>query len=439
MSNTGAGARTAYPDHPHLAAEREGRGEAGWEPDVREVELFERALGVERPWLVESVTFSETDRRLDVALNYERGGTFPCPECGREGCKAYDSTWKEWRHLNFFQHEAYLQAPVPRVECPEHGIKQVEVPWARKGSGFTLLFEALVMALVREMPVAAVGRLVGEHDTRLWRILHHYVEEARARADFSEVRAVGLDETASRRGHNYITLFADLDESRLLYATEGRNAEVLGRFRLDLLAHGGEPEQIEELCMDMLPAYLKGAAEQFPLAEITFDRFHVLRLLNDGVDQVRREEQKERLELKRTRYLWLKNGVNLTQKQRAWLDELVDPRGVQLRTARAYRLKLAFQEFWELPPDLAERFLKRWYFWATHSRLPAMIRVARTIRRHWEGVLRWFRSRVSNGMLEAMNSLVQAAKARARGYRTSKNFITMAYLVCGKLDFSLPT
>jgi transposase len=249
-----------------------------------------------RPWRVESVAFDEKARRLDLALNYERGGTFPCPECGRDGCKAYDSTGKEWRHLNFFQHEAYLHAPVPRVECPEHGIKQIEVPWARTGSGFTLLFEALVMMLVREMPVAAVARIVGEHDTRLWRILKHHVGEARAEADYSEVRAVGLDETASRRGHNYITLFADLDEGRLLYATEGRDAKVLGRFRLDLLAHGGTPEQIEELCMDMLPAYLKGAAEQFPEAEITFDKFHVLRLLNAAVDEVRREEQKERWE-----------------------------------------------------------------------------------------------------------------------------------------------
>ena len=406
---------------------------------MRDVELFQAALGLVWPWRVESVAFDEEGRRLDVALNYERGGTFSCSECGREGCKAYDSTWKEWRHLNFFQHEAYLHAPVPRVECPEHGVKQAEVPWARPGSGFTLLFEALVMMLVREMPVAAVARIVGEHDTRLWRMLKHHVGEARAEADYSEVRAVGLDETASRRGHNYITLFADLDEARLLYATEGRDAKALGRFRLDLIAHGGTPEQIEELCMDMLPAYLKGAAEQFPEAEITFDKFHVLRLLNAAVDEVRREEQKERSELKRTRYLWLRNPTNLTAKQRVWLDELADPRRVQLRTARAYRLKLAFQEFWELPPALAEPFLKKWYYWATHSRLPAMIRAARTIRQHWHGVLRWFRSRVSNGMLEAMNSLVQAAKARARGYRSPENFITMAYLVCGKLNFRLPT
>lgn len=406
---------------------------------MRDVELFQAALGLVKPWRVESVSFDEKARRLDVTLNFERGGTFRCPECGREGCKAYDSTWKEWRHLNFFQHEAYLHAPVPRVECPEHGIKQVAVPWARPGSGFTLLFEALVMMMVREMPVAAVARIVGVHDTRLWRILNHHVEQARAEADHSEVRAVGMDETASRRGHNYITLFADLDASRLLYATEGRDTGALARFRMDLLAHGGAPERIEELCMDMLPAYLKGAREQFPNAEITFDKFHVLRLLNTAVDEVRREEQKERGELKRTRYLWLRNPGNLTGRQHAWLEELVDPRRVQLRTARAYRIKLAFQEFWELPPALAEPFLKRWYFWATHSRLPSMIRAARTIRKHWHGVLRWFRSRVSNGMLEAMNSLVQAAKARARGYRSPQNFITMAYLVCGKLNFRLPT
>ncbi len=112
---------------------------------------------------------------------------------------------------------------------------------------------------------------------------------------------------------------------------------------------------------------------------------------------------------------------------------------MELQTARAYRIKLAFQEFWELPPVLAERYVKRWCFWATHSRIPEVIQVAKTIKAHGDGVLRWFRSRVSNGMLGAMNSLVQAAKARARGYRSTENFITIAYLVCGKLDFRLPT
>jgi transposase len=345
---------------------------------------------------------------------------------------------KSWRHLDFFQHQAFIHARVPRVECPECGVKAVEVPWARPGSGFTFWFEALVMALVREMPVAAAARLVREHDTRLWRIVRHYVAVARAEADFFDVRAVGLDETASRRGHNYITLFADLERARLPYATEGRDASVLGRFRLDLMAHGGDPERIEELCMDMLPVFLQGARTHFPGAKVTFDKFHVLRLLNDGVDQIRREEQRDSPELKRTRYIWLKNRSHLRADQVEKLEALLRPSSLARKTARAYRLKVAFQEFWELPSELAETYLKRWYFWATHSRLPAMIRVARTIKKNWAGVLHWFHSRISNGMLEAMNSLLQAAKARARGYRTVANLIAMAYLVCGKLNFSLP-
>lgn len=401
-------------------------------------ELFGRALGLERPWQLERTEFDEKARQLDLYVDFERGGTFACPECGREGCKAYDTSEKRWRHLDFFQHRAYVHARVPRVQCEVCGIRQVDVPWARPGSGFTFWFEALVMALVAEMPVKAAARLVREHDTRLWRVIRYYVGEARAEADFSGVRVVGLDETSIRRGHNYITLFADLEEAQLLFATTGRDAGVLDCFREDLEAHGGRPEQIEELCMDMLPAYLLGARKHFPDAAITFDKFHVLRLLNAAVDEVRRQEQKERPELKRTRYLWLKNPGHLSVTQRQALDELLRPSRMGLATARAYRLKLAFQEFWELPPALAETFLKRWYFWATHSRLPAMIRVARTIKRNWDGVLRWFQSRISNGMLEAMNSLLQAAKARARGYRTTDNLIAMAYLVSGKLDFRLP-
>lgn len=406
---------------------------------MRELELFGQALGLEWPWRVERTEFDGEGRRLDLYLDFERGGTFRCPECGAGGCKAHDTTEKSWRHLDFFQHRAFLHARVPRVKCERCGVKQVELPWARPGSGFTVLFEALVLVLAKEMPVKAVSRLVGEHDTRLWRLVTHHVDEARTRADFSGARYVGMDETSCRRGHDYITLFADLERSRLLYATEGRATGVVKAFRKDLEAHGGSAKQVEELCMDMLPAYLKGAAEEFPEAEVTFDRFHVLRLLNRAIDETRRQEQRERPELKRSRYLWLKNPTRLTAKQRAWLEEQLAPSRMGLKTARAYRLKLAFEEFWSLPPALAERYLKRWYFWATHSRLPPVIKAAKTIRKHWAGVIRWWRSRVSNGMLEAMNSLVQAAKRRARGYRTTENFITIAYLVCAKLDFDLPT
>jgi transposase len=318
-------------------------------------------------------------------------------------------------------------------------VKLVAVPWARPGSGFTLLFEALVMMLVREMPIAAVGRLVGEHGTRLWRIVHHYVDLARAEADFSRVRCVGMDEMASKPRHNYITLFVDIEESRLLFATEGRKAETVAAFRSDLEAHGATAEQIEDFCLDMSTAFIKGIQETFPEASLTFDKFHIMKLLGDAVDQVRREEQKVRPELKGSRYVWSKNPENLTPNQFSlWAD--LDVPSMNLKTARAYHMRLNFQEFWSAPAEEAEAFFRKWYFWATHSRLDPMINAARTIQRHLGGVLRWFKSRISNGILEGINSLVQAAKAKARGYRTTRNLIAMAYLLAGKLRFrTLPT
>ncbi len=399
---------------------------------------LEAALGLTAPWKVTEDRFSVEEKRLDITIDFEPGSTFSCPDCGAEGAKAHDTQERTWRHLNFFQHETYLHARVPRVECPQGcGIKTVELPWTRSRSGFTALFEALIMIMAREMPVAAIAAMVGEHDTRIWRVLHHHVEEARREADFSEVRRVGMDETASRRGHNYISLFFDLDEKRLLYGAEGHDQGTVSAFAVDLSAHGCDPDQVRQICCDMWPAYIKGVKSSFPNAEITFDRFHIMKIMNQAVDEVRRMEAKNTDVLKNTRYLWLKNPTNLTAKQRRKMDSLT---GHNLKTARAYQIRLTFQELFAQPDRKAgEAFLKRWYFWATHSRLEPIIQAAKTIKRHWEGVLNWFDSVITIGLLEGFNSLIQAAKARARGYRTNRNLITMAYLIAGQLKFNLPT
>jgi len=186
---------------------------------------------------VVSYEFSPEEGPLDVELDFPPGSTLACPECKAEGCKVHDTEKKSWRHLNFFQYEAYLHARVPRIHCRKCGVKLVQVPWARPGSGFTLLFEALVMMLAREMPVKALSKIVKEHDTRLWRILNHYVSEARAEADFSSVKEVGVDETSSRRGHNYVTLFV----------TECKEASTLSRFKKDLESHKAHRKAIEEV------------------------------------------------------------------------------------------------------------------------------------------------------------------------------------------------
>jgi transposase len=404
---------------------------------MRDLELFSRALGLQQPWRVVQGGFDAEQRRLDLRLDFERGARFPCPECQRPGCEVHDTTEKTWRHLDFFQHQAYLTARVPRVRCPEHGVRQVELAWARAGSGFTLLFEALVMALVAEMPVRAVADLIGEHDTRVWRIVHHHVDRARARQDLSDVERVGIDETSFRRGQDYVSLFADLDERRCIFATPGRESETVARFAADLRAHGGAPEQVTEVCQDMSGAYLAGVLENLEQAEITFDRYHVKAQLAKAVDDVRRAERERHGELlKRSRYLWLRNPKNLNDKQRARLDWLLRQ---PLKTARAYRWALKFDHFYELPPEQAELYLRAWVRGAKRSRLEPIIDFADLVEDHWLGIVRWFHGRVSNGLLEGLNSLVQAAKRRARGYRSTRNYIAMIYLTVGKLELELPT
>lgn len=405
---------------------------------MKDTELFQMALGLAPPWQVMGSEFDPDRKRLDIRIDFPKGSLFTCPSCGQRGCKAYDTEEKAWRHLNFFQHEAYLIARVPRVECKDCGIKLVDVPWARAGSGFTLLFEALIMAMAASMPVRTLGKLVKEYDTRLWRILDHYVHKAREQVDLSDVKQVGVDETSSKRGHNYVSLFVDLETPKVVFATEGKDASTLEPFKDDLATHQGDAADIEEICADMSPAFIKGIEAHFPGAQITFDKFHVLKIINEAVDHVRRQEQQQRPELNKTRYIWLKNPQNLKPYQRATLENL-KLKELNLKTARAYHIRLNFQELWNQPVDHAETFLKKWYFWATHSHLEPIKEAAYTIKRHWNGILRWFKSKINNGILEAINSLIQAAKARARGYRTTRNLITMIYLIAGKLNFNLPT
>jgi transposase len=405
---------------------------------MKDTDLLQLALGLSAPWQVSKVVFDSSQSQLTIMIDFPKGSRFSCPACGQADCTVYDTEQKTWRHLNFFQHETFMTARVPRSDCSRCGPRLVAVPWARPGSGFTLLFETFVMILAQQMPINSLAQLVGEHDTRLWRVLHHYVHSARDEVNLSAVVRVGVDETSKSRGHDYVSLVVDLDEGKVIFATPGKDASTLESFSQDLSAHHGDPKAVSEVCCDMSPAFIKGVEQQLPNALLTFDKFHVMKIINEAVDEVRRQEQKRRPELKYSRYVWLKNPQNLKASQSRQLEEL-DVKRLNLKTARAYHIRLNFQELWQQYPEQAEAFLNKWYFWATHSRLEPIIEAAHTIKRHWQGVLRWFTSRINNGILEGINSLVQAAKARARGYRSTRNFITMIYLLAGKLKFDLPT
>ena len=438
--------------------------------------VFGAALGLVPPWQVVAVEFDKQAGTLEIGLDFPRGSRFACPEtgCSQDACPMHDTIDKRWRHLDFFEHQAFLSARVPRVSCAEHGVHLVAVPWARPGSGFTLLMEMAMLTFAAQMPVAPLARMARVHDTRVWRVLEHHVGVAREKLDFSAVRAIGMDETSARRGQDYVSLFMDLEQRRVMFATEGRDADTVKAFAEDLIAHGGSPRTgIETICCDMSTAFQRGIAEHLcekdreeqvdeeershaelllaavaeedgalsrrpavaPLhePEIIFDRYHVVAKANEAVDEVRRAEQKRRPELKRSRYVWLKNDANLTAKQRETLTWLSRP-SMQLATARAARWRDDFNAFYDhSDPSEAEIYLKRWCDGAKRSRLEPIKSFVAMVEAHWSGIIAWQQNRLSNGLLEGTNSLVQAAKRRARGYRNKQKMITIIYLIAGKL------
>ena len=394
--------------------------------------LFTQALGLTTPWAVTGFDFRQAEGAIHFQVECQLN-RLPCPGCGTPDQPIHDRLARRWQHLHFFQFKAYIEARLPRVACSVCGkTGQVQPPWSRAGSGFSLLMEAFVIALCQAMPVAHVARLVGVSDDRIWRVLRHHVHQARAREDYSAVTRVGVDETSSRRGQQYITLFHDADERRLVFATPGRNAATFEAFATDLKAHGGDAEAISDVSMDMSKAFQSGAATHCPQARLSFDPFHVVALASQALDQVRRAEAKTEPDLKNSRWALLKDSERWNYKQTCtmhWLQRS------GLRTARAWRLKEALRDLYTARPsfDEAGPALDRWISWARRSRLPAFKRLGATLREYRDGILEHFRSGLSNGFVEAMNAQIQAAKARAKGYATTDNLIAIAYLLCAKL------
>lgn len=384
-----------------------------------------------------SSTFDGEARQLDIRLDFERGSRFSCAECGAEGCPVHDASDKQWRHLDFFQHRTVLTARVPRSKCDKCGVRQVAVPWARKESGFTLLFEAFVLTLVKAMPVANAAAIVDEHDTRLWRVLEHYVSQAVDALDLSLVTQIAADETSARRGHDYISLFVDITRRKVVFVTDGKDAATVAAFAAFLEEHGGDRNKITDASIDMGAAFAAGVTANFPKAKITYDKFHVIKLANEAVDEVRRNEAKNNCWIKGTRYLWLKNLNNLSEKEKA---TLVDLETANLDTMQAWQMRLNLQDiFASASIASARRKLERWCAWVRTSDLKPMIKLAKTITDKADGILRAITSKISNGLLEAINGNVQAAKRKAKGYRTKHNLKLIVYLIAGGVLDTLPT
>lgn len=397
--------------------------------------LFASALGIASPWYINGVDFDVEKKTLNINVDFVAGSRFVVPDV--EGAySAHDTVTKRYRHLNFFQHECYLEVRVPRVRLPDGGIRQVEPDWAGRLAGFTLLFEALIMMMCREMPFAAVSRLVGLSWHQVVAICKRYVDLGLEQADFSEVKRLAADETSKARGHDYITLVADADERRVLFVTEGKDAETIKEFAEDFAAHGGDPGAIESISIDMSKAFIKGVTDHLPQARITFDKFHVIAHANTAVEQTRRLEQKIDPSLKGLRWKLLRNRDGLTPEARADLDAFV-AQATTKRTARAWLYKEQLREILQRKQvNVVRTMLTQWATNIMRSKVEPMKAVAKMVRSHVDGIVAWTQTRQNNGFLEAINGLFQATKRKARGYGTFSTIRTVVFLLAGKLDFS---
>lgn len=391
-------------------------------------ELFTKALQLEEPWYIEKVEFKNEELHMYVA--FKKGFKFKNKE--NNETTAYDTINKVWRHLNFFQYKAYIHCDVPRIKN-SNGINIVEVPWSRPNSGFTMLFESFVIELSKIMSVKAISRIVKEYDTRIWRILGYYVSKARERVDYSEVTKIGIDET-SVSGHNYITIGVDLDKSRVISITEGKDSSTVDRIASDVEKHKCNKEQIKIATSDMSPAFTTGIKKNFKNAINVYDKFHVMKTINETLDKVRKREVNKNEILKNSKYLFLKNKSNLNEEQQNRLEELIN--NEYLETSIVYKYKLQFQEIYNnlITKEEAKERIKIWIKEASNTKIKELKKLAKTIGMKIENILNYFEYRITNATLEGINSIIQLAKSRARGFKNIENFKTIIYLTSGQLD-----
>ena len=408
--------------------------------------MFHQMLGLGDSWEVLSCEFDSKSGVVRLHLRETEGfwKSYRCPHDGGE-VFCYDHTEElVWRHLNVFEHKCEIHCRLPRTRCRTcHKTERVLPPWEGLSMHFTKAFEAMALLLLRDMPVATVAAFVDETDTRLWRMLFAHVTAAYQRKDMSEVTCVGVDEMSIRKGHQYLTVFADLKNKAVLFATEGRNKETWDRFIAEWEKHNAHPHQLTHVSMDMSKTYRAAVDRWCRHARVVFDKYHVVSYVTAAVDQVRKYELRygspsAQSALKKTLWMWRKNPENLTEKEQVRMAG-IDHKNVW--TAKAYQMRLVFQDIYRSGNALeAKRRFQVWCRWVRRvsAQAPpyyfgAMRVAAKTVLAHLDGIVAYCQHKITNAFMEGLNSVFSATKRRARGYRSSTHLIAILYLTSAKL------
>lgn len=398
--------------------------------------LFEQSIGVREPWYIRSI---ETEgAEVHVYVDVREGNMLPCPECG-EMCKraGYEKQERVWRHGDCLFYPCYVHCRRPRIICKEHKTKVVEAPWARKSSRFTLLFEGYALLILSDMPILKASKLLRCNEKSLTRILRYWVNKAVEEDDLSKVNSISTDETSFKKGQSYVTVVIDANKRRVIDVEEGRGEQQVIDFSYKLEKKGGECAKIKYASSDLSAAYRSGIQHCFPKAKHPVDKFHVKKLLLDAMDEVRKNEQaKQRKKQRISRKLLMIPETKQSEDQRLKVEQISKE---YPQTGRAFRMVQSIDIVYASSTiEEAEQKLNQLYRWMRKSRLEPMKKVASTLKNYFEEILNIFRSKLTNAICEGINSMIQAAKRKARGYHTFEGFSSMIYLIAAKLELACP-
>jgi transposase len=409
---------------------------------MKDTELYHHLLGLQDPWFVYDVQINVNEQQVDVWVEHPKGLQWACPECGTQGSLYDHADERVWRHLDSCQFRTFLHARPPRMACPEHGVRQVRLPWAERRSRFTLLFERFAIEVLGNTHIQAGRRILGISWDEAWHLMDRAVQRGLRLKSERIITHLGVDEKQAAAGQNYVTIVCDLDRGTVEEVTEGNNCASLQAY-FDQLT-GQQLQGIEAVAMDMAGGYINAVSGRLlnGFDKIVFDRYHIMKLMNEAVDKVRKQEHKRLSNegnpmLKGSKFLWLYGQERLPAKHWDWFASL---KAAGLKTARAWAIKEMLRHLWKYKSRAwAQKYWKRWYFWATHSRLEPVKKIAYTLKYFLYGVLNYCKHRITNAMTEGINSKIETLWKSACGFRNIHRFRTVILFHLGGLKLYSPT
>lgn len=403
-------------------------------------QMIAGSLGLTEPWYISGAEFDPEKHQVHIYVDIRKNAEFVCPTCGGNAVRyGYEPTERVWRHGDCMFFPTFVHCKRPRIKCPSCGIKQVNAPFERKNSRFTLMFEGYAMLILADMPRAKAAQLLRCDEKSLASIIHYWVTDAVNSRSLADVKQLAIDETSRLRGHDYVTIIIDAAKRRVIDVEQGRDKGTVAAFVDKLELHGGNRNDITAVTSDMSKSYLPAIAENFPNAVSVIDKFHVKQVLINALDAVRKEEQRtalSKVELFRGRRLFMVPKSRMSQEQTTKLEALSK---MYPRTGKAYSIVATLDEFYSCQSiDEAVAAFDQLYSWMRRCRLSPMKTAAMTLKNHKDKIIAYFHQRITNAVCEGINSMIQAAKRKARGFNTYEGYASMIYLIAGKLELAVP-